>query len=62
MIPEQKVKLIFKQEYHGFEDLYDVERDVHEAFDEDFNPAMKGIPGEFSGTMKIVITYEEAER
>lgn len=52
---------VFDKEYHGFEDAVDVFRDVSEAFDGRFNPSMKGIPGEFQGTMRVTITYEPSE-
>jgi len=52
-------KVIFEKEYHGFEDIYDMSRDVMEAFDADFNDEVKDLPGEFQGTVKVTITYEE---
>lgn len=52
-------KTIYEQTYHGFESLSDVWRDVSEAFDERYNPQMKGIPGEFQGRVKVTITYED---
>jgi len=51
-------KLLFTQVYHGFEAFADYFRDVHEAVDADFNPAMKDIPGEFQGKVTVTITYE----
>lgn len=50
-------KLISKTDYHGFESLYDSMRDFDETFDERFNPNMKGIPGEFTGTMRVTVEY-----
>lgn len=52
-------KTVFEKTYSGFEDLYDVGRDIEEAFDPRFNPEMKDIPGEFTGKMKVTITYED---
>jgi hypothetical protein len=52
-------KVVFEKTYDGFESLYDIGRDIDEAFDERFNPVIKDIPGEFQGRMKVVITYEE---
>jgi hypothetical protein len=52
-------KVIFKEEYHGFEDVYDLPRDIEEMWDERFNPLVKGISGEFQGTVKVIIEYEE---
>ena len=49
--------VIFKKEYSGFEDSYDVDRDVSEAMDADFNPIWKTIGGEWLGTLKIIIEY-----
>ena len=49
--------VIFKKEYKGFEDSYDVYRDVSEALDADFTPIWKSIGGEWLGTLKITIEY-----
>lgn len=46
--------ITFTREYHGFESAADIERDVSELFD---NPGFAQIPGEFQGTIKVVITY-----
>jgi hypothetical protein len=50
--------MLFTKTYHGFEHFYDYFRDVHEAVDPAFNPAMKGIPGEFQGKVTVTVTYE----
>lgn len=50
-------RVIFQKKYGGFESLYDIERDISEAFNPDFNPAAKDIPGEFQGTVQVTITY-----
>lgn len=52
-------KTIFKKEYHGFESTSDIGRDLHEMWDERFNPDIKGISGEFQGTVKITVTYSD---
>jgi hypothetical protein len=54
-------KTIFNKEYHGFEAASDISRDLHEMWDERFNPAMKGISGEFQGTVKVTVTYSDEE-
>lgn len=54
-------KVIYEKEYHGFESLYDLGRDVYEAFDSRFNEKAKDIPGEFQGTVKVTIEYMESE-
>lgn len=54
-------KVIFQKKYVGFESLYDIERDISEAFDTDFNPAAKDIPGEFQGTIQVTMTYTPEE-
>jgi hypothetical protein len=51
--------IFFEKEYNGFEDIYDLERDVMEALDSRFNEKAKVIPAEFQGTIKVVMTYEE---
>jgi hypothetical protein len=56
------VKVIWEKDYGGFESLYDLERDISEAFDSRFNPNMNEIDSEFQGTMKVVITYEPDEK
>jgi hypothetical protein len=53
--------IIFAQEYHGFESLADIERDVGEALSADFNPLMDDVPGEFQGTITVTIHYTPAE-
>ncbi len=55
------LKEIFSKKYNGFEALSDVDRDVSEAFNPHFNIAMQDIPGEFEGTMTVVITYTGPE-
>jgi len=52
------IRTIFDKTYDGFEDIYDLGRDVHEAFDPRFNPKAAGIPGEFQGKIRVTITYE----
>lgn len=47
-------RVIFKKEYHGFEDIYDLDRDISEMWDE---PAAKTIPGEFQGTLTVTVEY-----
>lgn len=42
------MKTIFSKEYDG-ESLYDVGRDIHEAFDSAFNPLAKDIPQDENG-------------
>ncbi len=53
--------ILFKKEYCD-EELYDVERDVSECFDLDFNPKVKDIPvgedGFTEGTYTITIEWE----
>lgn len=53
------MKILFEKKYEGFESLSDLGRDVHEAFDHRFNPAVKDLPGEFQGTVTVKITYSE---
>lgn len=50
-------KIIFNKEYHGFESSADIYRDVCEMLDPRFNPDAEGIEPEFSGTIKITVTY-----
>jgi len=45
------MKLIFKKTYDG-ESLYDLGRDVSEAFDEKYNPNMNGISQDEHGFME----------
>ena len=54
--------LIWRKSYYGFDDFADYFKDIAEAVDPLYNPAMKDIPGEFLGTMRITIEYiEEGE-
>lgn len=48
---------IWQKDYVGFESLSDLDRDISEAFDEKFNPAVKQLPGEFEGTLRVTIEY-----
>lgn len=48
---------VFEKEYYGFESLYDMERDVSEAIE--YSDVK--IPGEFQGTIKVTITYDDSE-
>ena len=50
------MKELYKNTYCD-ESLADVDRDVSEAFDSDFNPNMKDIP-ENKGTYTVTITWE----
>lgn len=52
--------LLFQGEYSS-DSISDIERDVYEAFDPEFNSAAKELPFDFPGTIKITITYEENE-
>lgn len=49
---------IFEKEFEGWESLQDWDREMSELWDERFNPDVKGLPGEFTGKIKVVITYE----
>ncbi len=55
---------IFEKEYDG-ESIYDVQRDVIEAFDGRFNPMVKDIPqdeyGFQLGTFTVKIEWSEEE-
>jgi len=57
-------KEIFSKNYDG-ESLYDLSRDVHEAFDPRFNDKADGIPvdeyGFQKGSFKVTITWEADE-
>lgn len=54
--------IVFEEEYSS-ESLYDLGRDVHEAFDERFNPIMNKIPKDecnfHTGTFKVTIEWIE---
>ena len=60
-VKQQSKTIIFNKEYNGFEDTYDIDRDLHEMWDSDFNELVKDIPDEFQGTVEITVTYEEEE-
>ena len=51
-------RIIFEKEYCGFEDVYDIDRDISEMWDD---PKAKGIPGEFQGVIKVTVEYIPAE-
>jgi hypothetical protein len=54
--------ILFKKEYDG-ESIYDVERDVFETFQADYNALVHAIPvdehGIQKGTFKVTIEWEE---
>lgn len=54
-------RVIFDKEYVGFEDVYDLERDISEVLDPRHNALAKIVPSEFMGTMRVTITYEKSE-
>lgn len=49
-------EVFWKKQYHGFEDAYDIGRDVSEMWDEQ---EMKRLSPEFEGILTITITYQE---
>lgn len=55
------MKTLLSKSYSA-EELSDLSRDVHEAFDERFTPEAAGIPkdehGFDKGTFKVLITWE----
>lgn len=51
------MKTIFQKDYHGFEDIYDLGRDISECLDPQFNPLAAEIPGEFQGMISVKIEY-----
>lgn len=50
-------RVIWQKRYHGFEDVFDLHRDISECLDGDFNEKAKDIPGEFQGTIKVTVEY-----
>lgn len=53
----EKIVLLEKT-YHGFEDVYDLGRDMAELWEESMNPMAARLPGEFQGTIRVTVTYE----
>ncbi len=47
----------FEKTYHGFEDIYDLERDISEMWFYE----LKDVPGEFTGKLKVTIEYIEGD-
>lgn len=60
----QPEKLVFKKKYSD-EELCDLGRDIHEAFDERFNPAVAGIPCDEhnfrTGQFTVTVTWSPDE-
>lgn len=52
-------RLIYENEYPGFESLDDWERDLTEAIDGKYNDKVKDISGEFQGTFFVKVWYED---
>lgn len=56
---------IFSKTYDG-ESLYDLGRDIHEAFEDDFNPAIKVAPkdeyGFHKGTFTVKVEWQAEEK
>ncbi len=55
---------LFKREYSG-ESLYDLDRDISEAFQKDYNPLMAQVPvdehGFQKGTFTVTVTWSDDE-
>jgi len=53
---------IFEKNYDG-ESLYDLGRDIHEAFEGDFNEVINQVPkdehGFMQGTFKVTVVWSE---
>lgn len=49
--------ILLEKEYKGFEDFYDYFRDVQEVIDFPEDDDFKKIKGEFTGTMKVKVTF-----
>jgi len=56
-LTSKKPIVIFDKNYEGFEAMADINRDISEAFDGDYNPKSTILSGEFQGTVAITITY-----
>jgi hypothetical protein len=50
-------RVIWQHNYHGFESISDLDRDISECLDDRFNEKAKGIPGEFQGTIRVTVEY-----
>ena len=46
--------IIFEKDYHGFEDMFDLDRDMSEILQFE---NQKKIPAEFTGTMRVLVEY-----
>jgi hypothetical protein len=51
-------KTLFEKEYEGYEQTVDMEDDFLDLFDERYNDNVKGLPLEFKGKIKVLVTYE----
>lgn len=56
---KSKEAIILDKEYHGFESLIDIEQDAAIAIS-DACPSV--LPPEFTGTVRVTITYYDAEK
>lgn len=56
-LTSNKPVVIFDKKYVGFESLYDMDRDVCEAVNTDYNPLAAALEGEYEGTVQVIITY-----
>jgi hypothetical protein len=56
-LTSNKPVIIFDKKYEGFESLYDLDRDICEAVDPDFNPLAKMLAGEYEGTVQVIMVY-----
>lgn len=48
---------IFNKTYEGFEDIFDLDRDISEMWNPEMNPLVKDIPAEFQGSVKVRVQY-----
>lgn len=58
---EKPKRIIYQNTYGGFEDAYDLSRDVSECLNPAYNPLVKDLSDEFTGTITLTMTYEEEE-
>jgi hypothetical protein len=50
--------VIFDKKFEGWESLQDWDRDLSEAMQVDYNPALAPVPPYFDGTIHVVIVYQ----
>jgi len=57
MADKHDTVVVFYKTYFGFEDAYDLDRDIAEMWEYAESESVKKIPGEYKGKLEVSIKY-----